>query len=74
MNLDQLNGISLRHYDVKLFIEFIDRTQISFISPKKVAVQWRILKYGKDGKVSDKMMKLAYTLLTYSNKSAVIYD
>ena len=71
MNLDQLNGISLRHYDVKLFIEFIDRTQISFISPKKVEVQWRKLKYSK---VSDKIMKLAYTLLTYSNNSAVIYD
>ena len=71
MNLDHLNGISLRHYDVKLFTEFIDRTQISFISPKKVEVQWRNLKYSK---VSDKIMKLAYTFLTYSNNSAVIYD
>ena len=52
-------------------MEFIDRTQISFISPKKVAAQWRILKYSK---VSDKIMKLGYTLLTYSNNSALIYD
>ena len=71
MYLDQLNGISLRHYDIKLLIEFIDRTQISSISPQKVAVQWRILKYSK---VSDKIMKLAYTLLFYSNISAVIFD
>ena len=55
----------------KLLIEFIDRTQISSISHQKVPVQWRILKLGK---VSDKTMKLAYTLLTCTKNSAFIHE
>ena len=55
----------------QLLIEFIDRTQISSISHQKVPVQWRTLKFGK---VSDKIMKLAYTSLTYTKNSAFIHE
>ena len=55
----------------QLLVEFIDRTQISSISHQKVPVQWRTLKFGK---VSDKIMKLAYTSLTYTKNSAFIHE